>query len=231
MIQPSIDSSYLHLKGLEKEYDQLMREYRLAYIEYLSILDKNGANTKINLSLPGYIMSGNGSGSSILSSTTEDTMNLCEAQCSLDTSCSGATYNSDNKLCVTQKGNIIPIQSINSNYAILTDIYQLTMRLKYLNAKLSNKLKEINDVVKQLTSDKSKTIIIKNDVYNKLINDYERLTYDREQLAKIQLENDDLTKEYEITGISVRQKDMVLFLWFLLALGIIIVLIKYIYYA
>ena len=105
------------------------------------------------------------------------------------------------------------------------------MRLKYLNAKLSNKLKEINDVVKQLTSDKSKTIIIKNDVYNKLINDYERLTYDREQLAKIQLENDDLTKEYEITGISVRQKDMVLFLWFLLALGIIIVLIKYIYYA
>ena len=171
MIQPSIDSSYLHLKGLEKEYDQLMREYRLAYIEYLSILDKNGANTKINLSLPGYIMSGNGSGSSILSSTTEDTLNLCQAQCSLDTSCSGATYNSDNKLCVTQKGNIIPIQSINSNYAILTDIYQLTMRLKYLNAKLSNKLKEINDVVKQLTSDKSKTIIIENDVYNKLIND------------------------------------------------------------
>lgn len=230
MTQPSIDSSYLHLKGLEKEYDQLMTEYRLAYLEYLSVLDQNGSDTKIKLSLPGYIMSGNGSGSSILSSTTEDTLNTCEAQCSLDTSCSGATYNSINKLCVTQKGNITPIKSINTNYAILTDIYQLTMRLKYLNAKLSSKLKEINSVVEQLTSEKSKAIIIENDVYNKLINEYQRLTYDREQLAKLQLQNDDLTKEYEITGITVRQKDMVLFLWFLLALGIIIAIIRYIYY-
>jgi hypothetical protein len=230
MTQPSIDSSYLHLKGLEKEYDQLMTEYRLAYLEYLSVLDQNGSDAKIKLSLPGYIMSGNGSGSSILSSTTEDTLNTCEAQCSLDTSCSGATYNSINKLCVTQKGNITPIKSINTNYAILTDIYQLTMRLKYLNAKLSSKLKEINSVVEQLTSEKSKAIIIENDVYNKLINEYQRLTYDREQLAKLQLQNDDLTKEYEITGITVRQKDMVLFLWFLLALGIIIAIIRYIYY-
>lgn len=229
------DSQLMKLRLLEKEYKITMLEYRQTYNDYLkelSIIEGSGSST-IQLTLQGYVMSGNNSSSTSVLDTIDsiDSVTSCEDECSNNVDCYGATYQSVPATCTlyNKDNNIIPIKSTNDNYAILTDISQLTMRLKYLNAKLTKELKEMNDILRQLEQTNQLEEKETHDSTVQLMIEAKRLDYERKQILELEQVNNNLTNEYDITSILVTQKNTSYILWVILTIAIIIFLVKVFY--
>lgn len=227
------ESLLMKLRVLEKEYKLTMLEYRQLYSDYLTELNtiKGTGSSSIQLILQGYVMSGNNSSSTILETIESvESASSCQSECSSNSSCYGATYKSTPATCtIYGKGNLIPIKSTNDNYAILTDISQLVVKLKYLNTKLTKELKDINDILIQLKNANKLEDKKTEDSTVQLMIEYKRLEDERLQILELEKINDNLTNEYDMTKIMVTQKNTAYILWVILSIVVIIFMVKIFY--
>jgi len=223
----SYDSTLLQLETLENEYHLVMLEYQQAFQDYLSVSNGDGSSTsKISIAIPKSEMQGVGVGAGIISGNVVNSVDICQAQCSADPNCSGATYNSSNQYCNLQSGDLKPAKSVVGNYAIVTKLSQLTDILKEINTRLTAIFTKTNDTVNQIKPSNAQEQLVKDEAAENLNVKYQHLLYDRSQLLTLEEQNMQLTNEYDITGTVVRQTNFAYLLWFLVALIIFIVAIK-----
>jgi hypothetical protein len=119
-----------------------------------------------------------------LSEGAASSIEECKARCSADSSCSGATYNSDKAYCWTRSGDSQVGVGMPTDYAIIPE------NLKYLKIiqGLSQKLTDINDKILK-TMNKGEPLYSRQDIHRKqqtiLLNqNYKKLTEEREKVEK-----------------------------------------------
>jgi len=237
-----LTSTVLQLDILENEYHLVMLEYRQAYQNYLSIVQQqqqtlgSGSGTtdvsNISIYIQGMEMRGvdsGGAGPVALLDSSAISVDLCMAQCSSNTACTGATYNSTTNSCVLQSGVLSATQSTSDNYAILMEMSQLTAIFKSLHVRLGDIFNQINRTINEMEPQNEQEQIIKNNTIDQLSVKYQMLMYDKKLLDDLKNTNMQITKEYDETGISVRQHNFAYILWVLLALVVFICAIRIVY--
>jgi hypothetical protein len=226
-ISSSYESTLLRLDTLENEYRLLLLEYQQIYNNYVSLVMNANGDTQINTIIPKSEMVGS---SANIETISESTVELCQAQCSSNTSCSGATYNSNTQSCTLKTGNLTVIKSSDSNnYAIVTELSQLTTLLITMNNRLAEIFKQINQTVKELIPSNEQEQLIKNETSQRLIIEYQNLLNEQKQLLALESQNNKITQDYDRTELSLNQINLSYIVWFLLAIGVIIFAIKVFY--
>lgn len=165
-------SNSLKLSSLEIEYDNTLSQYKQAYKNYNEIL--NSSKTKKYDRIKGSALWG----SSKLSEKQVKTMEECEALCSSNKSCSGATYNSNKKYCWIQGGESVVSTGGSGDYALYPVLKKYHDQLQTINMKLVDINTQIFDIINSdqsmYVNDVSNTQQLKSELqinYNNLLND------------------------------------------------------------
>ena len=129
-----------------------------------------------------------------LSEGSSNSLEECKAMCSSDSSCTGATYNSDKAYCWTRSGDSQISVGMPNDYAIIPE------NLKYLKIikGLSEKLTSINQKILK-TMNKGEPLYSQQDIQRKqqtivLNENYKKLTKEREKVEKTIKKYQDLNK-------------------------------------
>ena len=142
----SSSSDLMKLESLDKQFILLLEQYQQITNTYFS-LNNTEANEVIALQGKGFI----GTFTDFYSTPS---IELCQASCSTGAGCSGASYNTQDQLCVSYTGELsIYDTNNNSNYAIFSSKQQLLTELQNINQSLYNILNSSSILVKQVNPD------------------------------------------------------------------------------
>jgi hypothetical protein len=134
-------------------------------------------------------------GTGELKTESVETENECIALCETDEKCSGATFNSKEKMCWTRSGDseIVDDDESGTDYALIkklkyhmTLLKSLNLKLLELNEKIINKIKSHNS--KSKTESNVETYTNKEDIISSnIFNDYYKvlLNHKRKTFVKI----------------------------------------------
>lgn len=218
-------SIVLSLETLSKEYDTVLIKYNQAQKDYIDYLKKQSKDPNYNInSDPLTSIKGTTFwGSEKLKEGKATSIEQCEAMCSANTLCSGATYNPDKAYCWTRKGEGSINSSIPNDYAIIPE------NLKYLKViqGLSEQLTNINDKILKtinkgypLYSDQD----IKRNQQTAILNEnYKRLLKEREKVEKTIKKYQDLV-ETQKQGVIFINKNYTTYIFLIVIILIIIFL-------
>ena len=163
-----------------------------------------------------------------LSEGAASSIEECKARCSADSSCSGATYNSDKAYCWTRSGDSQVGVGMPTDYAIIPE------NLKYLKIiqGLSQKLTDINDKILK-TMNKGEPLYSRQDIHRKqqtiLLNqNYKKLTEEREKVEKTIKKYQDLNKAQNEGEIVITKNYSTFIVSVIIILIIICIFIKFI---
>lgn len=216
-------SKSLKLSSLEIEYNNTLSQYTQVYKNYNEIL--NSSKTAKYDRVKGSVLWG----STKLSEKQVTSMEDCEALCSSNKSCSGATYNSNNKYCWTQGGESILSPGGSGDYALYPVLKKYHDQLQTINMKLVDINTQIFDIIDSDHSiyikDVSDTQILKADLQN----NYKKLTDDRTNINNILNSYATYESKSEISGLNasksyIRYLMLFLVLFTVVAMLVIIVL-------
>ena len=107
-------------QNLNSEFNSLLTQYKDTYQNYINALNTNNINltTVPNTSFVG---------TSNINTLSNSTITSCKTACSTNTSCTGATFNSDLNTCILSNGTGSLI-STNQSIAIVQEaIYYLSL--------------------------------------------------------------------------------------------------------
>ena len=163
------------LKTLSDNFNTLLTEYKNTYNDYINNINDTSLTTIDDSAF---------NGSSILKTNTNSTIDDCKKSCSSDTSCSGATFSSSNNNCVLSKGNGNVTNATNSTAIVQKGIYY-SYQLQKINQQLMDINQEISNTMSQTYSGYQDNLN-KSQEQNILIQqNYEVLTQEREEIAKM----------------------------------------------
>jgi len=218
-------SSLLEIESLENEFNLVMMEYNQTYQNYLNIQNLDSSYNYIqNAVLVG--------GNSIVN-TTSNNVNGCMTLCSNNTSCTGANYNSNNNSCILISGNNLEavISNNNSNYAIITEISQITNTLQELSEQLNNILFSITEQVNNIVPKNQEEQLQKNIEIENLYIRSQMLNNEKTKIELLIKENNELNNQYNISALKVKQNNFNFMLWIILAIVILFIGTKFVVYS
>jgi hypothetical protein len=137
----------MNLENLQQKQSNLLIQYKQAVADYLSFV-QSPPSTSDMVSIQGRAFVGTGSAGQ----STATTLQTCQADCAANSSCSGATFVSNQ--CVLQSGDAPLVPANQDTYAIVPKAKQLLLNMEALNAELI----AINEQIQQQI-DASKTTI------------------------------------------------------------------------
>lgn len=193
----------LSLEVLSKEYDVVLIQYNQAqqnYIDYLQS-QKNEPSNPLTF-IKGFSFLGSNGLVEQSSTSVED----CQALCSADASCSGATFNSDSQYCMTRTGEGSIISGSSSDYAIIPTSVKYLNIIKNLNEKLSDINKKILFQINKGDPLYSQQSIQRKEQGIQLAKNYNSLKEERDKIENIIKDNTDLIKSQDIGNIYISQK-------------------------
>jgi len=163
---------------------------------------------------------GTGSGGQTNANTLQD----CEAACSANIMCKGATFIAGK--CNLRTGDSPIIPSSNDSYAIIPKSKQLLMNMEDLNTQLLMLNKEIINKINNTQPVYDNLIVENNEKSKELLQNYKELEIERENIDKLleQYESLDITEKNN--QIYVNKNYYSYILLFVLAIAIIVVLFK-----
>lgn len=227
------NSSVLNLEKLSLEYDNLIKDYNQVSTDYATFLMSNSINSnkrgefKI---LKGNSFWGTSSAGDQTVYTNATTAEECQALCSNNSLCSGATFNPithGRPYCWLRKGNGDVIRSLKDDYAIVPEQLVYLNKMKTINTKM----REINRTILNIMETRGEKIYsIQNNLTgekSKILNDnYELLLKEKENIENTIKEFENLEQEYYNGTISVKQNYMWFVLLFIIAILLIILLVR-----
>jgi hypothetical protein len=187
------------LESLQLQYDTKMKEYNQLTQDYKQAL-KTGGSQYVQLKDKAYF------GVSFLKISSEKTIGTCQASCSSNPKCSGATYVPTTKNCTLSGGNG-NIKTSPGSYAILTHLIHINGQLEEVNKQLiilNNKIK--NAVESQPKNNLDNVVNKNNKLHNILITDYKDLASQRHQINQLILEYDNINGNMKDTSLEVNQQ-------------------------
>ena len=166
-------------------------------------------------------------GSKGLSEGASSSIEDCKAMCSADSSCSGATYNSDKAYCWTRSGDSQITVGMPNDYAIIPE------NLKYLKIiqGLSEKLTSINQKI-LTTINKGEPLYSQQDIQRKqqtqvLNENYKKLTKERERVEKTIKKYQDLNSAHNQGEIVITKNYSTFIALVIVFLIIVCIFIKF----
>jgi len=222
----NINSNLIALQALEGQYSNKLTEYESAYATYISALQSQKTGSSNYVVLPGQTYMGTGN----ISETPNTTVSTCEALCSENALCSGASFNSTSKVCKLRSGNSLLTPGATSDNAIITDIRQKLINLETINAQLieiNNQMTTLYTQMQPLVSTQADTLS-KND--KNLMTQYNTLITEKTKIKKLMDEYKDNYAEYSEKSISTDQQNSSYYLWLIITIVSIILVIKFIFF-
>ena len=187
------------LESLQVQYDTKMKEYNQLTQDYKEVL-KTGGTNYVQLKDKAYF------GASFLDISRKQTINMCQASCSSNSKCSGATYEPQNQTCVLNGGNG-GIRTHPGNYAILTRLNYVTGKLKEVNRQLIILNDKIQNAVKTHPNNNLDNLVKKNNkMHDTLITDYQDLVAQRDEINSLILDYDNVNGNMKDTSLEVNQQ-------------------------
>jgi NADH:ubiquinone oxidoreductase subunit 3 (subunit A) len=163
------------LKTLSDKFNTLLTEYKNTYNKYINNINDTSLTTIDNSAF---------NGSSTLKTNTNSTLENCKKSCSSDTSCSGATFLSNNNKCVLSSGNGNVTNAINSTAIVQKGVYY-SYQLQKINQQLMDINQEISNTMTQTYSGYQDNLN-KSQEQNKAIQqNYTVLMQEREEIEKM----------------------------------------------
>lgn len=208
----------MDLENLQKKYSNLLIKYNKAVSDYVNYLNtKTNDPTKNYTSIKGMSFIG---GSNNKSSAKN--IQQCKAQCADNSSCSGATFISNQCQIITGNGKIVP--SSNDSYAIVPKEKQLLLNMERINKELI----ETNDeILNKIKASEPVYNDISNEINNKLVElqtGYNELEIERENIKKLVYDYETLNKKEEENTLYLTKNYYYYILLLILAVVTVILL-------
>ena len=182
-------SSSQQIQSLSNQFNTLLSEYQSTYNDFITTINSDDVGfTTVNNSAF--------NGSNTINTTTATNVSDCSSSCSSNTSCSGATFTTNNNNCTLSSGNGNIIQSTNST-AIVKQAMYYSYQLQNLNQQLLDINEQINNNINQSYSSYQKNL---NDVSERdqaLQQNYVVLTGERENIKRMINEYETLNSAQE----------------------------------
>ena len=224
------ESNVLKLQSLQSEFKLVMTQYQQAYANYISSLrsstDPASTSNKTYATIPGSVFWGTTSLSEGTSPSAED----CTALCSANSSCTGATYNSDKQYCWVRGGQGDISIGMDTDSAIIPELVQNTQVLKMLNQKLLDINKNMEDTLGSMSSSENRDIADKDLKKGELTNIYNSLMEERRNINKMIDNSNAIEQSYTDNSIYVSQNNTTYTFWTLVALIIVVFTLKMQFY-
>ena len=187
-------SSSQQIQSLSNQFNTLLSEYQSTYNDFITTInsDDNSLTTVDNSAF---------NGGNTINTTTSTNVSDCSTSCSSNTSCSGATFTSNNNNCILSSGNGNIIQSTNST-AIVQKAMYYSYQLQNLNQQLLDINEQINNNINQSYSSYQKNL---NDVSQRdqaLQQNYVVLIGERENIKRMISEYETLNSAQENGDIN-----------------------------
>lgn len=222
------ESNVLKLQSLQSEFKLVMTQYQQAYANYISSLRSSTGSTsnKTYATIPGSVFWGTTSLSEGTSPSAED----CTALCSANSSCTGATYNSDKQYCWVRGGQGDISIGMDTDSAIIPELVQNTQVLKMLNQKLLDINKSMEETLGSMSSSENHDIADKDLKKGELTNIYNSLMEERRNINKMIDNSTAIEQSYNDNSIYVSQNNTTYTFWTLVALIIVVFTLKMQFY-
>lgn len=222
-----IDSKILQLQSLETEFDLVMTQYKQAYLDFINsvqtINGNNYGNNRQFTSLQGRRFWGTAG----IKDVTVNSEDECSAMCAQDAKCTGATFNSSTGYCWLRSGNgSVTVSTNNNEFALMPSVSQNTNNLQMLNDKLINLNLQIMDTLNEIEPVAFDETERKNEKKAFMETTNGNLLSEREKIEKLLDQYNDLTQQYNVNSIYVRQTNAMYMLWSFISISLIIIIIK-----
>lgn len=241
-----VSSVILHLETLTNNYDQLLLKYKRAQAEYILFLKESNSQQQINpnpirqinpdvnpnpirqiIRTPGK----NYKSETLLTNNRTDNIDKCEALCSANPLCTGATFSTEGNLCSTYGG-------IGTNYAS-NDTRKISIVPAPTKQSMSQNLKNLNEQLISLNDQILQVINTNHPSYetqqNERVKQKHSITKNGEllkkelaQLKKIQMENQELDEKDAESKIILTQNHYIYIAVFIISLIVLFVFFKYV---
>ena len=224
------ESNVLKLQSLQSEFKLVMTQYQQAYANYISSLRSSSdpASKKSFVAIPDSDYGGENS--KVISFDTSPSVEDCIALCSANSSCTGATYDSNVNWCLSENG---PGRIVSTNYtrtAIVSELVQNTQVLNMLNQKLLDINKNMEDTLGSMSSSENHDIADKDLKKGELTSIYNSLMEERRNINKMIDDSTSIEQSYNDNSIYVSQNNTTYTFWTLVALIIVVFTLKMQFY-
>lgn len=222
-----IESAVLKLQSLQTEFGLVMTQYKQAYANYISNIQNadmgsGSGSTKTFTMLPGRTFWSKTGATAHEAASVDD----CQALCSSDQTCKGATFNSEKQQCWTISGQGELGVGQDNEYAIVPELAQNAQVLQMLNQKLMDLNSKISDTLGKMTTPGKNNMNAANSQHTELTNIYDSLLAERKNIDNMLKEYTTINDSYNDQSIYVVQNNTTYMFWFFLALIIVIFTLK-----
>jgi len=216
-------SDIVKLEALNGQYKNKLTEYESAYATYIQGLQQPDNTSNSYIVLPGKTYQGTGSISDISGST----LTRCEASCSAQPLCSGASFNSITNVCKLRSGEAGLTVGATSDHAIITKTRANILHLHTLNDQLIEINDQMDNIHKIMQPDTTKQLQVLMVQGDELQQRNSLLTVEKDKIKKLLEEYNDVTKNNTDQTIMVEQRSSVYVIWLILCIMAILLAIKY----
>jgi hypothetical protein len=174
-------------------------------------------------SVKGSVFLGTGS----LKESPATTVEECQAMCSSDSKCSGATFNVDKQYCMTRSGEGSIIPGTSDDYAIIPAKVKLLSIVKKINEKLSDINKKILYQISNGDPLYSQQSTQRREEAVKLEKNFQSLKDERAKIEQLIKDEENLIKSQELGNIYISQKYSLFIVLSVIAIIIIFLVFKF----
>jgi hypothetical protein len=209
----------MSFQTLNEQFNSILSQYQNMYQEYISTLDSSD-NTL--MAIPNSTFSGR----SIINTSQNSSVDVCQSSCSSNTSCSGASFNESNNTCTLSSGSGNVVSAQNSTAFVQQGLYY-SYQLQQLNTQLSS----INQQMLTLASS-SQSQYEQNQQNNQqkaqvLQQNYNVLNQDMEQINQMVLSYETLNEAYNDGSLNLTSNYYSYIVLLLITILLVFLLVKF----
>lgn len=205
------------METLSDKFNSLLTQYQTTYQDFINTVSSNDNSfTFVNNSA--FI-------ANILKTIQSTTAEKCMTSCENNKSCTGATFNSEQNLCMLNSGtgNIIKSQN---QIAIVKQALYYSYQLQQINKELIDVNTKMMQIANGYTSIYDETQQVVDAKKSLLQQNYNTLEHERAQIFELVREYETLNSAYDTGSISVNANYYRYIMYLLIVVVLIIVLIK-----
>ena len=215
------ESIVLDLEILNAQYSNLLIQYEQAVANYSALIQQQSAgNTPPLMALPNNAFWGTAS----ISSSIIPSVPQCKALCATTSGCSGATYNTTNKLCSLRSGEGSLAPDSSNSYAIITEEAYLLLNMQSINNQLIEINQKILAAINKGQPEFNYEYAERKVKAQELLKNYIMLNQEKERIVMIVQSYENLNKEEVEGNITINQNYYSLILLIILAIALIVIL-------
>ena len=211
-------SNVLDLESTEKEIQNTQIQYEEAYKNYIHLLNSPKVS-KEYIQLKGRTYWGVKG----LNQTAVTNVDNCQALCSSNPLCTGATFVANKNFCFVRGGEGDLMAGSDTSVAIVTQLQNATLQLKALNDKLLYLNQQLNMLINKSQPDYHKGIMDTNNKGIKLHNNYNELLEQQKEINALLNQYQSVNAEYKDSSLLVNQESFIYRFFYVLVVLIIFI--------